>query len=154
MRASVISNITRNPTVSISSRVIALTALSLLYHVSVQAQQAYPTQQLLLTSTTVVGETLRYPTSGPAQVTVSIVSIAPGADTVMHRHPAPMVAYILDGEVTIDYGEKGRKTFRKGEAMLEAMDVPHRGMNLGNEAVRILAIHLGAEGTSNVALEK
>ena len=118
------------------------------------SQQAYPTIELLATGTTVVGEQIRYPTSGPAKVTASIVTIAPGADSLVHRHPAPLVAYILDGEVTVDYGPLGRKVFRKGEAMVEAMDVPHRGMNFGSEPVGILAIYLGAEGTANVKLEK
>jgi quercetin dioxygenase-like cupin family protein len=82
------------------------------------------------------------------------VTIAPGADSLVHRHPAPLVAYILDGEVTVDYGAAGRKVFRKGEAMVEAMDVPHRGMNFGSEPVRIPAISLGAEGTANVQIEQ
>lgn len=117
-------------------------------------QQAYPTVELLSTGTTAIGEPLHYPTSGPARITASIVTIAPGADSLLHRHPAPLVAYILDGEVTVDYGTAGRKVFRRGEAMVEAMAVPHRGMNFGSEPVRILAIHLGAEGTANVQLEK
>jgi quercetin dioxygenase-like cupin family protein len=121
---------------------------------NVSAQQAYPTQELLSTGTTVVGETIHYPDSGPARVTASIVTIAPGADTVLHKHPVPMVAYILEGEVTVDYGEKGRKVFRQGEAMVEAMDTPHRGMNLGNSLVRILTIHIGADGLPNVRLAK
>ena len=120
----------------------------------VWSQQAYPTIELLATGTTVLGETIRYPASGPARITASIVTIAPGADSLVHRHPAPLVAYILDGEVTVDYGPAGRKVFRKGEAMVEAMDVPHRGMNFGSEPVRILAIHLGTEGTANVQIEK
>ncbi|MFZ2854308.1 MAG: cupin domain-containing protein [Rhodocyclaceae bacterium] len=121
---------------------------------SAQAAQAYPTQELLSTGTTVMGEALRYPTSGPAKVTVSIVTIQPGADTVLHRHPAPLVAYILEGELTVDYGAQGKKIFHKGDALLEAMDVPHRGMNHGSSPVSLLAVYLGAEGTANVALEK
>lgn len=131
-----------------------LASLALLLPFAARSQQAYPTVDLLSSGTTVMGEPIRYPASGPARVTVSIVTIAPGADTVLHRHPAPLVAYILDGAVTVDYGSAGRKVFRKGEAMVEAMDVAHRGMNLGNEPVRILAIYLGAEGTANVQIEK
>lgn len=116
--------------------------------------QAYPTQDLLSTGTTVVGEQLRYPTSGPAKVTVSIVTIEPGALTSFHKHPAPLVAYILEGEMVVDYGPKGKRTYRKGDALLEAMDIAHRGMNLGTDLVKILAIYLGAEGTANVTLEK
>ncbi len=112
-----------------------------------------PTVDLLSTSTTVVGEPLRYPTSGPAKVNVSIVTILPGADTVLHRHPAPLVAYILEGDMEVDYGDKGKRAFRKGDALVEAMDVAHRGMNTGTTPVKILAIYLGVEGTANVALE-
>ncbi len=116
--------------------------------------QAYPTQDLLSTGTTVVGEQMHYPTTGPAKVTVSIVTIEPGAPTLFHKHPAPLVAYILEGEMVVDYGPKGKKTYRKGDALLEAMDVAHRGMNLGTDLVKILAVYLGAEGTANVTLEK
>lgn len=116
--------------------------------------QAYPTKDLLSTGTTVVGEDIRYPTTGAARVTASIVTIQPGADTIMHRHPAPLFAYILEGELTVDYGTQGKRVFRKGDAFMEAMDVPHRGTNLGTATVRILAVYLGAEGTQNVALEK
>ena len=115
--------------------------------------QAYPNVDLLSTSTTVVGEPLRYPTSGPAKVNVSIVTILPGADTVLHRHPAPLVAYILEGDMEVDYGDKGKRAFRKGDALVEAMDVAHRGMNTGTTPVKILAIYLGVAGTANVALE-
>ncbi|MFZ4539908.1 hypothetical protein [Propionivibrio sp.] len=63
---------------------------------SVAWAQAYPTRELLSTTTTVVGEVIRYPTTGPARITANIVTIAPGAETVFHRHPAPMFAYILE----------------------------------------------------------
>jgi quercetin dioxygenase-like cupin family protein len=108
----------------------------------------------LSTEMTVLGEAVHYPTTGPAKVTVSIVTIEPGADTKLHRHPVPLVAYVLDGELTVDYGAKGTKIYRKGEALVEAMDIPHRGMNFGTSTVRLLVIYMGAEGTDNVALEK
>ncbi len=133
---------------------IPLLLLSLGLPATGMAQQAYPTQELLSTATTVMEEPIVYPASGPARVTASIVTIAPGAETIFHRHPAPMFAYILTGEVTVDYGDRGTRTFRQGEAMMETMQVRHRGMNLGQVPVRILSVHMGAEGTANVVLEK
>jgi quercetin dioxygenase-like cupin family protein len=118
------------------------------------AQQAYPTQDLLDTGTTVMGEALRYPTGGKPKVTVSIVTVAPGADTALHHHPAPLVAYILEGELTVEYKGHGRRVYRQGEALLEAMDVPHRGLNLGTKPVRLLAVYLGADGVPNTVLDK
>lgn len=121
---------------------------------SAGAEQAYPTQDLLSTQVTVTGEEIRYPTSGSARVTASIITILPGTNAKIHRHPVPLVAYVLEGELTVDYGKLGKKTFHKGEALVETMNVPHRGMNLGQESVRILAIYLGAEGMPNVMLEE
>jgi hypothetical protein len=86
----------------------------------------YPVKELLSTTKTVVGEDIRYPTTGAPRVTVSIVTVAPGSDAAFHR---------------------------QGDALVEAMDVPHRGYNPGTALVRLLAVYIGAEGTANVALD-
>ena len=117
-------------------------------------QGYYPVQELLVTGKTVVGEKIQYPTTGTPNITVAVVTVAPGAPAAFHRHPVPLVAYILEGELTVDYGEKGVKTFRQGDALVEAMNVPHRGMNLGGGVVRLLAVYVGAEGSANVAPAK
>ena len=105
-----------------------------------------PSVPLLSTGTTIVGETLHYPTNGPAHVTAAIVTLAPGAKTVLHRHGVPLFAYILEGEVTVDYGDRGKRTYRAGDALMEAMDVPHFGADAGPQPVRILTVFIGAEG--------
>jgi quercetin dioxygenase-like cupin family protein len=109
----------------------------------------YPAVPLLSTGTTIVGETLHYPTSGPARVTAEIVTLAPGARTVLHKHGVPLFAYILEGEITVDYGERGKRTYRQGEAIMEAMDVAHFGADTGAQPVRILVVHMGAEGAAD-----
>ena len=117
-------------------------------------QSYYPVQELLVTGKTIVGEDIQYPTTGAPKITVAVVTVAPGAPAAFHRHPVPLVAYILEGELTVDYGPKGVKTFRQGDALVEAMNVPHRGMNLGSGVVKLLAVYIGAEGSANVTLEK
>jgi quercetin dioxygenase-like cupin family protein len=118
------------------------------------AQQAYPSVELLSTSTTVIGETIRYPDTGPAKVTSTIVTLAPHSEAALHLHPAPMYAYILEGEVVVDYQGHGRRTFSQGQALMETMAVPHKGINLTDRPVRILCVFMGAEGTANVSLVK
>ncbi len=117
-------------------------------------QAYYPVQELLVTGQTIVGENIQYPTSGAPKITVAVVTVAPGNPAAFHRHPVPLVAYILEGELTVDYGPKGLKTFRQGDAVVEAMDLPHRGMNLGSGIVKLLAVYIGAEGAANVTLER
>jgi quercetin dioxygenase-like cupin family protein len=110
----------------------------------------YPAVPLLSTGTSVVGETLHYPTSGAAHVTAAIVTLAPGAKTILHKHGVPLFAYILDGELTVDYGDRGKRTYRQGDAFMEAMDVPHYGIDTGAQPVRLLAVYMGADGAADV----
>lgn len=113
------------------------------------ADEVYPTVSVVDTRTTVVGEALAYPATGPAHVSAVTITLAPGGETVLHHHPAPMFAYILEGEVTVDYGAAGKRTYRQGDGFMEAMTLPHRGRNTGTAPVRILAVFMGADGTAN-----
>jgi quercetin dioxygenase-like cupin family protein len=112
--------------------------------------KGYPAVPLLSTGVSVVGETLHYPTSGPVHVTAAIVTLAPGARTIVHKHGVPLFSYILEGELTVDYGDQGKRTYRQGEAFMEAMDVAHYGLDTGAQPVRILAVYIGAEGAADV----
>ncbi len=112
--------------------------------------QDYPTAKPILSSnTTVAGETIRYP-AGTAKVDAAIVTVAPGASTGWHRHGVPLFAYILAGELTVDYGEKGKRVYKPGDGFLEAMDWPHDGHNPGTAPVSILVVYMGAEGSAPV----
>ena len=74
------------------------------------------------------------------------ITLAPGQETGWHKHAVPMFGYILAGELTVDYGAKGRRTYRTGDAFVEAMNEAHDGHNSGREPTRILAFVVGAEG--------
>jgi len=52
--------------------------------------------------------------------------------------------------LTVDYGTHGTRTYRQGQAFMEAMDVAHAGINTGTQPVRILAVYMGAQGASDV----
>jgi quercetin dioxygenase-like cupin family protein len=110
----------------------------------------YPAIALLSTGTSIVGETIRYPRTGRAHVTAAVVTLAPGARTVMHKHGVPLFAYILDGELTVDYGKHGKRTYRQGQSFMEAMNVAHFGVNDGTQPVRLLAVYMGAKRAKDV----
>jgi quercetin dioxygenase-like cupin family protein len=132
--------------------VAALVALALTGMAAPAAadDRGYPAATLLSTGTSVVGEPIQYPTGAPAHVTASIINMVPGQRTISHKHGVPLFAYVLQGEFTVDYGAKGKRVYRAGEAFMEAMDVEHFGTNTGTEPVRILAVYLGADGAKNV----
>lgn len=109
----------------------------------------YPTIPLLSTSTTILGEKLRYPTGDP-HVTAAIVTLAPGQRTIPHRHGVPLFAYILEGEFSVDYGPKGIRTYKPGDSFMEAMDDAHFGFNAGSVPAKLIAVYMGAKGAADV----
>ncbi len=101
---------------------------------------------LLSSGRTIVGEAISYPRAEPARITAGIVTLAPGQETGWHTHGIPTFAYVLDGELTVDYGAAGIRTYKAGQAFLEAIEAPHNGRNSGGGPMRVLAVFIGAEG--------
>ena len=83
-------------------------------------------------------------------MTAAIVTLAPGARTIMHKHGVPLFAHILDGELTVDYGRHGTRTYRQGQSFMEAMAVDHFGVNNGPQPLRLLAVYMGAKHAKDV----
>ncbi len=122
---------------------IALLALGILTQY-VAAEDYVKVLPLLDETKTNLGQPLQYPQDDQAQITSMIVSLMPGEETGMHRHPNPTYGYVLEGEVTVTYPDEVSKTYRQGEAMLEAVNVWHNGKNTGSVPLRILAVFIGA----------
>lgn len=111
-------------------------------------------EPLLSTQTTIIGQPIAYPTETPAEISASIVTIPPGAQGGWHIHPAPFFGYMLEGELTVNYGTEGTRVYRQGDSLLEAIDWPHRGTNTGDGPARVLVVFMGAEGlSSSVAVD-
>jgi quercetin dioxygenase-like cupin family protein len=102
---------------------------------------------------TILGQPLSYPDTGQAQVSSVILTLQPGEDTGWHHHDAPLYAHILDGAVTVDYGEDGERTYEAGQAFMEAVGTSHNGRTEGSDPVRILVVNIGAAGTENTVTD-
>jgi quercetin dioxygenase-like cupin family protein len=105
---------------------------------------------LLETGKTTIGQDIAYPTATP-KVTGAIVVIGPGKETGWHTHAVPLFVYILQGQVSVDYGSKGVKVYKAGDSFLEAMNWPHNATNKTDKPVNILAVYIGAEGVVTAA---
>ncbi|MEM7442863.1 MAG: cupin domain-containing protein [Pseudomonadota bacterium] len=105
-------------------------------------------EQLLATTTTIIGEPLVYPTEGQAEVTAIIVTIPPGVPTGWHIHEAPLFGYMLEGELTVDYGEHGMHVYQQGDSLMEAVGWPHGGTSTGDVPARVLVVFMGSDGMS------
>jgi quercetin dioxygenase-like cupin family protein len=102
---------------------------------------------------TILGQQFVYPTDGSTQVSVSIVTLQPGEETGWHHHNTPLVGYILEGTLTVNYGDDGTRTYETGDALVEAIDVSHNGSTEGDARVQILVVNVGSEGIDNTAAE-
>jgi quercetin dioxygenase-like cupin family protein len=137
---------------------LVLTAALLFPLPALAEDQAPPAQYqnlltpLLESGTDVLGAPLVYPDGDP-NVTAAIVIIPPGGETGWHSHEVPLFAYILEGELTVDYGEKGKKTYRAGDGVLEAMDWPHNGTNTADVPMKLIAVYMGGGDKANTLRE-
>jgi len=106
-----------------------------------------PTSSPVLdTDRTIAGESLAWPDSALPMIVSRIVTIAPGQSTGWHRHGVPTYGYFLSGTLEVEYAGQGRRTFHAGDALVEAMKVPHVGANVGDEPVRILVVSMAIQG--------
>lgn len=134
-------------------RTVALTALLAVATQSIAEDQASRQYQnlptpLLHSGEDILGTPFGYP-DGPAKVTAAIVTLPPGGETGWHEHEVPLFAYVLEGELTVDYGTRGKRTFKAGDSLLEAVRWPHNGTNTGDVPMRLLAVYMGGGAAAN-----
>ena len=126
------------------SILVALVLVSFASVYFVTAADDVSSVTLLDTNQTIIGQDISYP-SGSPQISSKIVTIPAGAETGPHIHEYPMFAYIMSGEITVDYGEEGLKTYVKGDSIIEAVNYTHNGKNIGKEPAEILVVLMGEE---------
>ena len=87
-----------------------------------------------------------YP-SGPPELTMLKITIAPHSALPWHTHPFPNAGYILSGDLTIHDQESGKSvTYHAGQAFAESVDRVHRGES-GDTPVVLLVTYSGTPGT-------
>jgi quercetin dioxygenase-like cupin family protein len=107
-------------------------------------------ETLAVTSTNYAGQSLNYPQSGTPEVTALIVHMPPGSSTGWHKHPVPVYAYMLEGELTVRTENGVEKRFVKGEPIIEVLNLMHNGTNTGKETASLVVFYAGFKGVPNV----
>ena len=131
-------------------KLAAVLMLGLLLSVNAVRAEDAGTRPVLSTGTTVTDEPIRYP-SGTPHITAVELTFKPGQQTGWHVHPVPLFGYVLEGELTVDYGAKGKRIYRKGDALMEAMNEAHNGRNTGRRPLKLLVVFMGADGVPNTS---
>lgn len=130
--------------------IAGLAMLGLVVPVTASAQTASATPPtsmatvLLKSTTTGDGVPLVYPTGTP-EITARHVVFPPGSATPLHRHPIPLFAYMLEGELTITTEGEAPRVYKAGDAFMETSGW-HIGRNLTDKPARLLSVYSGAVG--------
>lgn len=95
-----------------------------------------------------IGQVLAYP-QGDLELTSELIVVPPEKETGWHMHAVPMFGFIIAGEITVDYGTKGRHVYKAGEAIIEAVNWAHNGKNTGKTNARIVVLYMGVKGLAN-----
>ncbi len=108
---------------------------------------------LILKTTATTGHyPAKYLNTERPEITVMKVEIKPGSETGWHSHPVPLYAYVMEGNLTVEV--KGGKTyhFTAGDAIVEVVNIPHNGKNLGTMPVVLIAFYTGEIGKPNTVM--
>lgn len=89
-----------------------------------------------------------------ARVTLLEVQLPPGTDGRPHRHPGPVIGYVLEGEVEIQVGDGPVTTYHTGEAFYEPARALHKVSRNPSKTrpARILAYLLTADDVTTLVL--
>lgn len=99
---------------------------------------------------TILGQDFQYP-SGTPLIKAFDIEIPAGKQTSLHSHAIPLYAYIISGELEVDYGSKGKRIFKAGSSYVEAINWCHIGRSLGGKPVRLIGVYLGQENPDQIA---
>ncbi len=108
---------------------------------------------ILKTTTTTGNYPVKYLNTEKPEITAMKVEIGPGAETGWHSHPVPLYAYVLQGDLTVEVKGGNTYHFTAGDAIVEVVNIPHNGKNLGTTPVVLIAFYTGETGTPNTVAQ-
>lgn len=83
---------------------------------------------------------------GRPEVTILKVTIQPGAEFPLHKHPVINAGVIMKGELTVKTQDNKKVTLKAGDAAAELVNKWHYGKNEGNETVELIVFYAGIKG--------
>ena len=96
------------------------------------------------------GKKIVYPATDKAEVTATMVELAPCAETGWHAHPIPVYAYVVAGTLDVELEGGQVISYQSGDVIIEAVNTLHNGGNQGFDTVRLAVFYTGVEGIPNV----
>ena len=138
----------------VQSMIVLFMLLLLNSPVHAEEYRSVEVKKLITSSTSSNGDPLAYLRTDKPEVTALVVHFPPGGSTGWHKHPVPVYAYMLEGELTVELKDGRTFVFKKGDAILEVINTLHNGYNSGNAPASLVVFYTGAVGVPNVIREE
>lgn len=101
---------------------------------------------------TIIGQDFKYPVGIPL-VKAFNITFKPGNQTDIHKHAVPLYIYVISGEMEVDYGSKGKKIFKSGDAYIEAINWCHKASTYNNKTPVVMGVYMGQESPNQIKPE-
>jgi len=83
-----------------------------------------------------------FPKDDQLEARVLTATIQPGTTSLWHTHPAPVVVYVIEGTITLEFDGREPVSKRAGEALLEPINVKVRAANKGQTPTRVVIFQI------------
>jgi len=87
-----------------------------------------------------------YPTGQP-EITILDITIPPGAQLPVHKHPVINAGVLVEGELTVVTKDGKKLHLQKGDPIVEVVSTWHYGKNDGTAPARIIVFYAGTAGS-------
>jgi quercetin dioxygenase-like cupin family protein len=86
-----------------------------------------------------------YPRTQP-EITILRITVPPGMQLTMHRHPVINAGVLLKGQLTVVTEDGRRFALETGDSIVELVNRWHYGMNQGDQPAEIIMFYAGTLG--------
>jgi quercetin dioxygenase-like cupin family protein len=83
---------------------------------------------------------------GTPEISVVRVTIPPGQSLPLHEHPFATAGVLLQGHLEVRTPNGQQAELHAGEALIELVNQPHAGANIGDIPAVILVVYAGIKG--------
>ena len=106
-------------------------------------------ETLMVTSNSWDGEQIGWYPYGSPEVSILKITVPTGVKLAVHKHPIPLVAYMLSGELSVQTENGKKSVFKAGDAIVEVVNTWHFGQSTGEEDAVLVAFYMGVKRLPN-----
>ena len=110
-------------------------------------QQSIAVKELVRSNLSWDGTPLPAYPAGPPEISILRISIPPGAQLPVHRHPVINAGVLVSGELTVVTKDDKTLHLKAGDPIVEVVETWHYGRNDGAQPADIIVFYAGSPGT-------